>query len=184
VDTCLPSIPALVVFYHACLGFLVKDTWLEGIKAGNCDTFAGLFYSNVAHYCPDSDETVLRHLAQMLQSVRSTKPQLTSHPNLPLIIKTPTPLAEASQEVFLCVYPVSKLHADGMGCFPVRALSGNQYVMIAYHMDGNLILQQAFQMNAIKHCIPAFNTIMERLAACGLLVDLNISDNEASADFK
>jgi hypothetical protein len=31
---------------------------------------------------------------------------------------------------------------------------------------------------------PAFNTIMERLAARSLLVDLNIRDNEASADFK
>jgi hypothetical protein len=51
----LPSISALVAFYHACLGFLVKDMWLDAIKVGNCDTFAGLTYSNVAHYCPVSD---------------------------------------------------------------------------------------------------------------------------------
>ena len=56
--------------------------------------------------------------------------------------------------------------------------------MIAYHMDRNLILQQAFQTKADKHRIPAFNSIMARLAACGLSVDLNIRDNEASADFK
>jgi hypothetical protein len=37
---------------------------------------------------------------------------------------------------------------------------------------------------ADKHCIPVFNTIMAWLAACGLSVDLNIIDNEASADFK
>jgi len=34
----LPSIPALVAFYHTCLGFPVKDSWLDAIKAGNCDT--------------------------------------------------------------------------------------------------------------------------------------------------
>ncbi len=56
--------------------------------------------------------------------------------------------------------------------------------MIAYHTDGNLILQHAFQTKADKHRIPAFNTIMALLAAYGLLVDLNIRDNEASADFK
>jgi hypothetical protein len=57
--------------------------------------------------------------------------------------------------------------------------------MIAYHMDGNLILQQVSQTKANnKHHIPAFNTIMERLAARGLSVDLNIRDNEASKDFK
>jgi hypothetical protein len=56
--------------------------------------------------------------------------------------------------------------------------------MIAYHMDRNLILQQAFQTKADKHRIPAFNSIMARLAACRLSVDLNIRDNKASADFK
>jgi hypothetical protein len=35
-----------------------------------------------------------------------------------------------------------------------------------------------------KHPIPAFNTIMAQLAVHGLSVDLNIRDNEASADFK
>jgi len=35
----LPSIGALVGFYHACLGFPVKQTWLDAIKASNCDTF-------------------------------------------------------------------------------------------------------------------------------------------------
>jgi hypothetical protein len=51
-------------------------------------------------------------------------------------------------------------------------------------MDRNLIIQQAFQTKADKHRILALNTIMERLAAHGLSVDLNIRDNEASADFK
>ncbi len=59
----LPSISALVCFYHACLGFPVKQTWLDAIKAGNCDTFNGLTYSNVARYCPDTNETILGHLA-------------------------------------------------------------------------------------------------------------------------
>ena len=58
----LPSIGALVGFYHACLGFPVKQTWLDAIKAGNCDTFKGLTYSNAAKYCPDSDETIMGHL--------------------------------------------------------------------------------------------------------------------------
>ena len=60
----LPSIGALVGFYHACLGFLAKQTWLEAIKARNSDTFNGLTYSNAARYCPDSEETILGHLTQ------------------------------------------------------------------------------------------------------------------------
>ncbi len=52
----LASIGALIGFYHACLGFPVKQTWLDAIKASNCDTFDGrlvvilagaLFYGTV-----------------------------------------------------------------------------------------------------------------------------------------
>jgi hypothetical protein len=59
----LPSMGALVGFYHACLGFPVKQTWLNAIKAGNCDSFEGLTYCNAARYCQDADETILGHLA-------------------------------------------------------------------------------------------------------------------------
>ncbi len=161
----LPSIPTLVAFYHACLGFLVKDTWLNAIKVGNCDMFVGLTYLNVACYCPNSDETILGHLVQMRQNVQSTKPQSTPCTSLLPTIESPMPLAKALQEVFLHVYPISKLHTDDTGQFPVWARLGNQCVMIVYRTDGNLILQQAFQTKADKHCISAFNTIMARLAA-------------------
>ncbi len=70
----LPSIGALVAFYHACLGFPVKQTWLDAVKAGNCDSFDGLTYSNVSLYYPDAKKTILGHLAQQRQNVRSTKP--------------------------------------------------------------------------------------------------------------
>ncbi len=69
-----PSIGALVGFYHACLGFPVKQTWLDTIKAGNCDTFKGLTYSNAARYCPDANGMIMGHLARQRQNVRSTNP--------------------------------------------------------------------------------------------------------------
>jgi hypothetical protein len=56
--------------------------------------------------------------------------------------------------------------------------------MIAYHADGNLILQQAFQTKSDHHRIAAYNAIMTRLAARGLSVDLQILDNEASSAYK
>jgi hypothetical protein len=71
----LPSVGTLVRFHHACLGFPVKQTWLDAAKASNCDTFDGLTYSNIALYCPDSDKTILGHLAQQHQNVHSTRPR-------------------------------------------------------------------------------------------------------------
>ena len=177
----LPSIAALVGFYHACLGFLVKQTWLDAIKAGNCETFEGLTYSNAARYCPDAYETIMGHLAQQRQNIRSTKPKA------PIASPPPPPTAapEApSNELFIRVLPISKLYTDDTGRFPIKARSGNQYVMIAHHADGNLILQQAFKTRSDKHRIAAYNAIMTRLSARGLVVDLQILDNEASAAYK
>ena len=82
------------------------------------------------------------HLAQQRQNVRSTKPK---QPTPLLIVCLPPPVATPSNQVFVMTQPLSKLFTDDTGRFPVRARSGNQYVMIAFHADGNLILQQAFK---------------------------------------
>jgi hypothetical protein len=148
----LPSIGTLVSFYHACLGFPVKQTWLDAIKVGNCDTFDGLTYSNVARYCPDANKTILGHLAQQHQNVRSSKPKQPT-PLSPIVLPTaaPTPKDMPSNQIFSKVYPLSRLHTDNMGNFPIRARSGNQYIMIAFHANGNLILQQAFKSKSDRH---------------------------------
>jgi hypothetical protein len=177
----LPSIAALAGFDHACLGFPVKQTWLNAIKAGNCDTFEGLTYSNAAKYCPDSDKTIMGHLAQQRQNVRSTKPKLPTP--APLVVR-PAPVATPSNQVFIMRQLLSKLYTNNTGRFPIRACSGNQYVMIAFHANGNLILQQAFKTKSDCHCIAAYNAIMTCLAAQGLSVDLQIFDNEASSAYK
>ncbi len=83
------------------------------------------------------------HLTQQRQNIRSTKPKVT--------IALPPPVAAPkapSNEVFIWVVPISKLYTDDTGRFPVKARSGNQYVMIADHANGNLILQQASRPGA------------------------------------
>jgi hypothetical protein len=180
----LPSISALVGFYHACLGFPVKQTWLDAVKAGNCDSFDGLTYSNVSRYCPDANKTILGHLTQQRQNVWSTKPK----PETPQALNptsNPPPTSDIpSHQVFIKVHPISRLYTDDTGRFPVKVRLGNQYVMIAYHADGNLILQQAFMTRNDRHRIVAYNTIMSQLAARGLAIDLQILNNEASTAYK
>jgi hypothetical protein len=176
-----PSIGALVGFYHACLGSPVKQTWLNVIKAGNCDTFEGLTCYNAAKYCLDADETIMGHLAQQRQNVWSTKAKPTLP--APLVVLLP-PVEAPSDQVFVVTKLLSKLFTDNTGCFPVRACSSNQYIMIAFNANGNLILQQAFKSKSDHHRIAAYNTIMRHLAARGLSVDLQILDNQASAAYK
>jgi hypothetical protein len=82
------------------------------------------------------------------------------------------------------VYPLSRLYMDDNGRFPIRAHSGNQYIMITFHADGNLILQQAFKSKSDCHRNAAYNAIMTCLAARGLSVDLQVVNNEASMAYK
>jgi hypothetical protein len=56
--------------------------------------------------------------------------------------------------------------------------------MIAFHTNGNLILQKAFKTKSDCHHIATYYTIMTCLAARGLSVDLQILDNEASSAYK
>jgi hypothetical protein len=179
----LPSIGALVGFYHACLGFPIKQTWLDAIRAGNCDTFNSLTYFNAARYCPNTVKTIMGHLAQQCQNVHSTQPKPPATMALLPSVSPPEAIV-ASNFVVVTVVPLSRLYTDDTGRFPVRAQSGNQYVIIAFHADGNLILQQAFPTKSDRHRIAAYNAIMTQLAAQGLLVDLQIFDNKASAAYK
>ena len=78
---------------------------------------------------------------------------------------------------------LSKLFTDDMGHFPIRAMSGNQYIMLAFHEQANVILVQPFKTKADTHPIPAYNTIMTRLKTCNLGVNLQILDNKASAAY-
>jgi hypothetical protein len=124
---------------------------------------------------------IIGHLAQQRQNVWSTKPK----PILlvPLAV-LPPPIATPSNHIFIVTKPLSKLFTKDTGCFPVRACSGNQYVMIAFYANGNLILQQAFKIKSDCHRIAAYNTIKTCLAARGLSVDLQIQDNKASSAYK
>ena len=56
--------------------------------------------------------------------------------------------------------------------------------MIAYHCDSNMILTAPFKSRSDKHRMLAYHAIMQRLQSRGMLVDLQIMDNEASAEYK
>ena len=56
--------------------------------------------------------------------------------------------------------------------------------MIAYHCDSHKILQSPFVDRKDKHRIRAYNSIMKKLADRGHHVDIQMLDNEVSAEFK
>ena len=56
--------------------------------------------------------------------------------------------------------------------------------MIAYHCDANLILAEPFSSIKDMYQLLAYNKIIQRLTNNKISVDLQILDNEASAEYK
>ena len=141
----LPSVEALVRYFRAEAGFPVRSTWLHAIKARNYSSWPGLTLTNATKYCPSANETILGHLVQGRQGVRSTRREChgTRSSATPATMPAPTgdtehkapdnqPSYQPSKEMHIQVQHISKLYTDDTGRFPVRARSGNQYVMIVY----------------------------------------------------
>ena len=51
----LPSVEALVIYFHAAAGYPVRSTWLKVMELGNFASFPGLTRANAKHFCPSTD---------------------------------------------------------------------------------------------------------------------------------
>ena len=79
----------LIKFYHGCLLFPVKSTWLKAIKAGYFKGWSGLTDKRVQKYIKVVDETEKGHMNRVRQGQRSSKtPPKDDHMDIPE--QTPT----------------------------------------------------------------------------------------------
>ena len=125
----LPSVAALILYFHAAAGYLVRSTWLTAISSGNYSLWLGLTLANATKYYTKATATIMGPLFQKIQRVRSNRPKL------PTTISTDQqPPQVCSNEVYILVTPISKLYTDDTGRFPIHSCNGNQYLMIAYHL--------------------------------------------------
>ena len=58
-----------------------------------------------------------------------------------------------SKELFIRTEPIRKLYTDNIGRFPVRSRCGNNFIMLAYHVDTNVILVEPFASRHDRHCL-------------------------------
>ena len=74
----LPSVEALIRYFYPAAGYPVHSTWLKAIITGNYSTWLGLTLANATKYYPSATATIMGHLVQKRQGVRSTKKNLTA----------------------------------------------------------------------------------------------------------
>ena len=124
-------------------------------------------------------------MVQLLQGVLSmnTKPSQSKCNTIPKPTDIPSDTTP-SNELHIRVEHTRKFYTDDTGRFPVRSHSRNQYIMIAYHCDSNAIIAAPFKSCTNKHILLAYNTIMQHLEDRNIFVEIQLLDNEASAEYK
>jgi hypothetical protein len=146
----------------------------------------------VERYFPtNATPTVLGHLTQVQKGLRSTRwataanALLASNASDNLLPSTKLfdAITAPTATVIFWEVPLATLFTDDLGRFPIRAMSGNQYIMLAYHDAANVILVQPFQSKADHHRVPAYSAIMKRFKAWGIKVDVQVLDNKATAAY-
>ena len=78
-----------------------------------------------------------------------------------------------TQELFIRTEPIIKLYTDDMGRFPIRSRRGNNFIMLAYHVNTNVILVEPFDSRHDRHRLAAADRIMANLTKRGHDVDLS-----------
>ena len=85
--------------------------------------------------------TVTKNPEKSLQNVLLQEPDDDSFPT------SPTPNVKTNDVAYMIINrdELSTAYADLTGRFPCRSSSGNVYVMVAYHYDGNCIVGSALK---------------------------------------
>ena len=174
----LPSAPALIKYHHATAGFPVKETWCQAIKQGNYATWPGLTSELARRYCPNAEETTCGTMSMTRKNVRSSKAKVV-HKD-PSCQRNLTTKVTKSNEAYFFIRHSSKIYSDQTGKFPYTARSGNQYLMIVYVVDANLILATPFKNKTKTHLTEAYLKTKKELDKRGFIIDMHVLDNEAS----
>ena len=76
------------------------------------------------------------------------------------------------------------IYSDQTGKFPVRARSGNCYIMVMVHNDSNYTLVQPMKNRSDGEMIRAYKILLKRVQRAGLETKRHVLDNECSQALK
>ena len=123
-------------------------------------------------------------MVQVRQGIRYTKPS-PNRTKCKLHVANIIPIdTTPSQEMHMKVEHIIKLYTGDTGHFPVSSKNVNQYIIIAYHCDSNVIISTPFKSRFNKYILLSYSAIMQRITDCNMMVDLQILDNEEITDYK
>jgi hypothetical protein len=153
---------ALVHYLHKALFSPTKSAMLQAVKDGHLITWPGLTEDAINKHLKLTPATVMGHMNQRRQNIRSTS-------KAP-IEKQPTPdtdLGTKNHLVYSVVVDQGQLYTDLTGKFPVQSSKGNSYVMVCYVYDCNYVKFIPMKSRSASELVKAYDTVHQELTVKG-----------------
>lgn len=185
----------LASYLHATLFSPVKHTLLQAIKRNFLTTWPGLTHDLISKHLHPSTFTELGHIRQERHGLRSTKTTdtTTSKNNNNInteenikddpILNPPTystPYTKSNDVIYALISNTDTAYMDLCGRFPFRSSRGNEYILIAFHVDSNAILGRPVKNRQAATLATAWSSIHTELMQCGATINKWVLDNETS----
>ena len=180
----LRTIADVIKYHHMCAWCPCVKTWTEAIDNGHFSGFPGLTSQNVRKYLPLSVENTKGYMKKERQHIRSTKK--TEVIEMTANKQQPKSCYARKNEAVYKTFPVEtgKIASDLTGRFPVRSSRGNQYVMVVYIHDPNVILALPLKDRTQSSLIAAHTKLYDKITEKGFVPHIHICDNECPEAFK
>ncbi len=179
----LPSIPQVIKYLHAAVGFPTKDTWVKAIKNGNLVSWSGLTVDAVNTHFPESIETQQGHMKKQRQNVRSTKQkQIVDETSEDKVLTR----AMAKHNILVKVLNAhNTVYSNQTGRLSVQSNRGHCFLMVFYDVNSNYIDAEPMKNHQDNSMIQAYQNL------CAWTTrnqnekpTMHILDNKASVAFK
>ena len=161
------------------------STIIKAINNNFLTTFPGLTAKLIKKHLPISIATEMGHLRQEKQHLQSTSVS-NSNSNLQNSSDEdffPAKEGKTKDLIYAIVEYTEKdlSAADLTGRFPYQSSQGNNYVMVMYHYDCNVILGQPLKKRTASEIVKCFHFL--NFSTRGFKPNTFVFDNEFSGEF-
>ena len=171
----------LAKFLHGALFSPRYSTLKHAIQKNFLSSFPGLTEHLFNKHLPTSIATELGHLRQEKQHLQSTSQQQSPEADFF------PPQESKTNDVIYAITSYKEREvaaADLTGRFPYKSSRGNQYVMIMYHYDPNVIWGIPLKSRNAGDIVAAWKHLHKKFLNGGFKPNLFIFDNEFSGEFR
>jgi hypothetical protein len=142
-------------------------------------TWSGLTEDAINTHLKLTPATVMGHMSQQRQNIRSTSKAPTEKQQPP-----DTDLGTNTLLVYAVVVDQGQLYTDLTGKFSVRSSKGDSYKMLCYIYDCNNIKVVPMKSRSASEWVKAYDSIHQELTVKGFKPKLQTLDNEESTALK